>query len=147
MNLEQISAALTDQLPERDADLERRAARLEVFGNIAFVGLGIILLVGIVGILYAIITKMILSGAQPLAGVLLANFVLFAALALTYVFLRENLNERKKKARAISVSTPEPDAGFDTNKLLQDPIIEPAPSIVEETTDLLPTHPRTRNGE
>jgi hypothetical protein len=147
MNLEQISAALTDQLPERDADLERRAARLEVFGNIAFVGLGIILLVGIVGILYAIITKMILSGAQPLAGVLLANFVLFAALALTYVFLRENLNERKKKARAISVSTPEPDAGIDTNKLLQDPIIEPAPSIVEETTDLLPTHPRTRNRE
>jgi len=146
MNLEQISAALTDQLPERDADLERRAAKLEVFGNIAFVGLGIILLVGIVGILYAIITKMILSGAQPLAGVLLANFVLFAALALTYVFLRENLNERKKKARAISVSTPEPDAGI-TNKLLQDPIIEPAPSIVEETTDLLPTHPRTRNRE
>ncbi|HJS52286.1 MAG TPA: hypothetical protein VJ781_10335 [Pyrinomonadaceae bacterium] len=145
MNLEQISAALSEQLPERDADIERREARLEVFGNIAFVGLGIILAAGIVGILYMIITKVILTGERPLAGILLANFVVFAALALTYVVLREDLNERKKKARAVSAPTSEPE--IDTNKLLQDPINERAPSIIEDMTDLLPAHPGSKNRE
>ena len=144
MNLEQISAVLTEQLPERDADIERREAKLEIFGNIAFVGLGIILAAGIVGILYMIITKMILSGEQPLAGILLANFVVFAGLALTYVVLREDLNDRKKKARTVAGAAPEPDNEIDTNKLLQDPIQEPAPSIVEDTTDLLPVEKKTR---
>ena len=147
MILEQISAALSEQLPERDADIERREARLEVFGNIAFVGLGIILAAGVVGILYMIITQMILTGERPLAGILLANFVVFAALALTYVVLREDLNERKKKTRALSAPTSEPDAEIDTNKLLQDPINEPVPSIIEDTTDLLPAQPGSKNRE
>ena len=147
MNLEQISAALTEQLPERDADIERREAKLEIFGNIAFVGLGIILAAGIVGILYMIITKMILSGEQPLAGILLANFVVFAALALTYVVLREDLNDRKKKARTVAGAAPEPDNKIDTNKLLSDPINQPVPSVVEDTTELLPVQPRSLNRE
>jgi hypothetical protein len=144
MNLEQISAALTEQLPDRDTDIERSEARLEVFGNIAFVGLGIILAAAVVGILYMIITRMILNGEAPIVGVLLANAVVFAAMALTYVVLREDLNERKKKARAVPDPVPGPEVEIDTNKLLQDPIHEPAPSIVEDTTDLLPVEKKTR---
>jgi hypothetical protein len=144
MNLEQISAVLNEQLPERDPDVERSEARLEVFGNIAFIGLGIILAAGVVGILYVIITKMILSGEQPLFGILLANFIVFAALALTYVVLREDLNERKKKLKAIRAPAPDSDLDVDTNKLLQDPVQQPAPSIVEDTTDLLPVEKKTR---
>jgi hypothetical protein len=144
MNLEQISAALSEQLPERDVSIERSEARLEVFGNIVFIGFGIVLLAGVIGILYTIITKMILSGTQPLAGVILANFVAFGALTLAYVVLREDLNERKKKARAVSAPSPEPDPDIDTNKLLQDPIQEPIPSVIEDTTDLLPVENRTR---
>jgi cytochrome c biogenesis protein CcdA len=144
MNLEQISAALSEQLPERDVSIERSEARLEVFGNIVFIGFGIVLLAGVIGILYTIITKMILSGTQPLAGVILANLVAFGALTLAYVVLKEDLNERKKKARAVSVPSPESDPDIDTNKLLQDPIQEPIPSVIEETTDLLPVENRTR---
>jgi hypothetical protein len=145
LKLEQISAALTEQRPEREPDIiERKEARLEVFGNVAFIGLGIVLAAGIVGILYVIITKFILSGENPLAGVLLANFIVFAALALTYVVLREDLNDRKKKARAVPASPPAGEHEIDTNKLLQDPIDEPVPSIVEDTTDLLPVEKRNR---
>jgi cytochrome c biogenesis protein CcdA len=144
MNLERISAALTEQLPERDADIERSEARLEVFGNIALIGFGIVILAGAIGILYTIITKMILSGTQPLVGVLLANFIIFAMLMLAYVVFREDLNERKKRARTVPVPVAEPEIEVDTNKLLQDPIHEPVPSIVEDTTDLLPVKKKTR---
>ena len=142
MNLEQISAALNEQLPERDVSIERSEARLEVFGNIAFVGFGIVIVAAVIGILYMIITKMILSGEAPVVGVLLANFVLFAMLMLAYVVFREDLNERKKKARAMQAPALEPE--IDTKKLLQDPIQEPTPSIVEDTTDLLPVERKTR---
>ena len=143
MNLEQISTALSEQLPERNNDIERREARLELFGNIAFVGLGIILAAGVVGILYMIITKMIIGGEAPIVGVLLANLVVFAAMALTYVVLREDLNERKKKARSVSVPPSDPETDIDTSKLLADPIDRPAPSVIEDTTDLLPIEKKT----
>ena len=144
MNLEQVSAALGEQLPERDVNIERSEARLEAFGNIAFIGFGIVLLAGVIGIIYTIVTKMILSGTQPLAGVILANFVAFAALTLAYIILKEDLNERKKKMRAASAPASESNVDIDTNKLLQDPIGEPTPSVVEDTTDLLHADSRKR---
>jgi hypothetical protein len=144
MNLEQISSALSEQLPERVADIERSEARLEVFGNIAFVGLGIILAAAVVGILYMIITKMIVGGEAPIFGVLLGNAVVFAAMALVYVVLREHLIEQKKKARTMPTPAHEPEQEVDTNKILKDPIHEPAPSIIEDTTDLLPVEKKTR---
>ena len=144
MNLEQVSAALSEQLPDRDVNIERSEARLEVFGNVVFVGFGIVIVAAVIGILYTIITKMILSGEAPIVGVLLGNFVLFAMLTLAYVVFREDLNERKKKARAVPAPAPESHVDIDTAKLLQDPIQESTPSVVEDTTDLLPVERRTR---
>jgi hypothetical protein len=106
--------------------------------------LGIILAAGVVGILYMIITKMILGGEAPILGVILANLVVFGAMALAYVVLREDLNERKKKARSVSVPPTAADVDIDTSKLLSHRIDQPARSVVEGTTDLLQAQKKTR---
>jgi hypothetical protein len=46
--------------------------------------------------------------------------------------------------RAASAPASESNVDIDTNKLLQDPIEEPVPSVVEDTTDLLHADSRKR---
>lgn len=142
MNLEQVASALSEQVPDRNADLERSEQRIERFGDFAFIGLGIVLAAAVAGIVYTIITKMILSGTQPVAGIILASFVVFAALALTYVVLKEDIKDRKKTARAMPVPVFETD--IQTDKLLMDPIDDPSPSVVEDTTARLSVESKTR---
>ena len=100
--------------------------------------------VAILGILYAIVTKFILAGDQPVVGVILALFVVFAALALTWVVMNEDLKEKRKK-RHSSVETPDQLAAEPvTNQLLQEAEATVVNSVIEDTTDLLPIENRTR---
>ena len=144
MNLEQIAASLSEHFPARaEDDLELRSRRLERFGTFAFGGFGIVVGLAVLGIVYTIVTSFILSGNNPLAGVIMALFVIFAALTLAYVVFKEDLKEKRRalmKNPAAVASSPEPD----TNKLLNQGDPQPIPSIVEDTTDLLPVEKKTR---
>ena len=93
----------------------------------------------VIGLLYAILTKMILSGTQPYSGFLLMSFIIFAALTLGHVFRRESLNEKRAKL-GMSPTRELPTAT--TGKLLEESKFEPVPSVVENTTQLLDRVPR-----
>src|SRR5687768_6453454 len=98
LNLEQTALSLLEQIPSAESlKLLRRERNLEKFGNIVFTGFGLVLLTGIGAIIYLIITTIIMNG-NVLGGVLIIAFLVFAALALTYVALNEDLKERKQKA-------------------------------------------------
>lgn len=134
MNLEGSAASLLEQFPGGvRSDLQRQERNLERFGKVAFTGFGIVIGIAILGILYAILTKMILSGTQPWSGALLMAFIVFAALTLGYVLRRESLNEKRQKlgmTPAPANSLPDPTTG----KLLEESTFEPVPSVVEHTT-------------
>jgi hypothetical protein len=145
MNLEQISSAITEQYPKGAmVDLDRREQRLERFGRIAFGGFGMVIAIAVLGIIYAIVTRMILSGTQPWAGALLVAFIAFAGLTLAYVFFNEDLKEKRKELtkRRIADPVPEPDAN--TNRLLNQPRAGHVASVVEDTTELLTVENKTR---
>ena len=115
-----------------------------VFGSFALGGLGIVIGLAVLGIVYTIVTRFILSGNQPLVGLIMALFVIFAALTLAYVIFREDLKAKQKalmKNPAAVASPPEPVTG----KLLNEPAAQTMPSVVDETTDLLPVENKTRN--
>lgn len=146
MNLEKSAASLLEQFPAGDRlDLKREEQMLEKFGKVAFTGFGIVIAIAIASIIYYIATKMIVSGSQPLAGVLLIAFIIFAGLALGYVFWQESLKEKRKKHEA----TPARDLrSAQTGKLLPESDLEPVPiSVVEGTTDLLPAKKPGNRGD
>jgi len=141
-NLEKTSEALLEQFPKGEiVALERAEQRLERFGKVALGGFLIILGLGILGLIYAIVTKMILSGEKPLIGSIVVLTLIFGALGLTYVVFREGLNEKRKalRHRAAKPELSNPVTG----KVLYEGSQQPITSIVEDTTDLLPVENRT----
>jgi hypothetical protein len=148
MNLEQTAAGLLEQFPTGSgSSIAKAEVRLERFGRIAFGGLGIVLVVAVLGIVYAIIRNFIIAGDQPLVGVILAFFVIFAALTLAWVVMNEDLKDKRKK-RGLSVDSLDSTlAQHDTNKLLTQPADAAVNSVTENTTNLLPVEDRTRKLE
>ncbi|HEX6124016.1 MAG TPA: zinc ribbon domain-containing protein [Pyrinomonadaceae bacterium] len=146
INLEPFVQSLLEQLPAgRPDDLAQREQRLERFGRFAFGGFGIVLLIAMAGIIYTVFTRMVLDGQQPWVGILLISFIIFAAMALTYVVFAEDLKERRKKAgraAAPESPTPELEGPTPTARLLEESRFEPASSVVENTTELLPSRRR-----
>lgn len=142
MNLTDIAVSFRQQFPhEGSANIRKREQMLERFGQIAFGGFGVVILTGVAGIIYWIVTKVILTGESFWSGILLIAFIVFAVLALAYVILRESINEKKQKlnphlAAEAETAPPAP--------LLQEGNFQPAVSVVEDTTDLLPVESRTR---
>lgn len=146
LNLEQTALSLLEQIPSAEsAKLLKRERNLEKFGNIAFGGFGFVLLTGIIAIIYLITTKMILSGESVLGGIILIAFIIFAALALTYVVLNEDLKERKQKAKPVLKN--EISEKQETARLLEEKPFEPIPSVTENTTELLYAEKNTRKFE
>ncbi len=137
MNLEGSAASFLEQFPDGvRSELQKQERNLERFGSVAFTGFGIVLGIGVLGLLYWIFDKVVLSGSDPLQGILLMAFIIFASLMLGYVVRRESLNEKRQKLGMAPVPTyPLPDAS--TDKLLHESTVEPVPSIVEHTTELL----------
>lgn len=134
MNLEQASISLREHFPAGSvANLRKEEQMLEKFGKVAFTGFGICLLLAIGGIIYWIITKVILSGNQPLAGILIIAFIIFAALALGYVYWNEALKEKRQKLNMPGErELPSPATGQ-----LEEGIFDPVPSVTEHTTSRL----------
>ena len=144
MNLEAIAEALAVQKPESPmAMIDAEEVRLERFGNIAFTGFAVVILVAVAAIIFLIITRMILSGTQPWTGALLTAFIVFAALTLGYVFWRESIKEKRaallKKGRANLAAQDDPDQAQ-----LNPSSFEPVPSVTERTTRELSARPRHR---
>src|SRR5688572_3942337 len=81
MNLEQVAISLLEQFPtDQRADLQRRERMLERFGQIVWSGFGVVVLVGVGAIISMILAKMVFSGINFWAGILLIAFVVFAGL-------------------------------------------------------------------
>ena len=70
---------------------------LEKFGNIAFTGFGVAIITAIGAIIYVILSKMVFSGTQPFAGILMVLFIFFAVLSLGYVVFSQALKEKREK--------------------------------------------------
>ena len=141
MNLESTAEALRAWTPSKDVNLELRERRLERFGQFAFGGFGVVLILAVLGIIYTILTKMVLTGQQALVGILLIAFLVFAILTLAYVIFKEDLKEKRMKTRP---ATPQELESPVTGKLLEENQFEPVPAITEHTTDLLPVRERER---
>ena len=144
MNLMDIAASFLQQFPHGgNTNIRKQERMLERFGQIAFGGFGLVMLAGVAGIIYWIVTKTILTGESFWGGILLIAFIVFAVLTLAYVILRESINEKKQKinpqllaAEAELPSTP---------PQLRERHFQPAAvSIVEDTTDLLPVENKTQ---
>lgn len=136
MNVESIVASMLEQLPAARQELVRQEEKLERFGSIAFGGFGVVLGIGFLGLLYWIFSKMVLSGTQPAAGVLLMAFLVFAGLTLTYVFLNESLKEKRNKLASIHFPR-EALEGQTPHHELPDRPPDHIPSAVEDTTRTL----------
>jgi hypothetical protein len=145
MNLEQTATSLLEQFPtDQRPTIRKHEEMLDRFGRIVFGGFGVVVLAGIVGIIYAILTKMVFSGANFWAGLLLIAFVIFAGLSLTYVVLNESLKEKRSKLNP-QTSAPTAELGApDTGRLLPESKFEPAISVTEDTTGLLTPSRETR---
>jgi hypothetical protein len=144
MNLEKTATSLAEQFPGGSvSDLNRQEARVERFGQIAFTGFGVMLLIGFVGFIAYIFNQMVVGGANFWAGLLLIGFLIFAALTLTYVFLRESIKDKKKKVPAAAASA-DPGLPGDTAPLLEEARFQPAVSVTENTTDLLHVETKTK---
>jgi hypothetical protein len=146
INLQQTALSLLEQIPSAEsANLIRKRRALEKFGGIAFTGFGLVVLAGILALLYAILVNMVLTGTQVAAGIALMLFIVFAALALTYVFLNETLKEKESKIGPDLAKQIE--KGRETGKLLEEGNIEPVMSVTERTTNLLHVENKPRDRE
>lgn len=124
--------------------MRRRSDFFENLGKFGFGGLGAIVVIGIFFLIYAVVSRFILNGSQIAFGVFLVLFLVFAALSLVYVIY----NESRKKINANWTSTADEINTKElpvpiTGKFLSDPVNEPLPSVVEHTTELLKTKPRS----
>jgi hypothetical protein len=91
---------------------------------------------GILGMIYAILDRMVFSGDRPLTGLLLSAFITFAVLTLIYVIFREDLKDKKRSAQAPAPG--ELQMPGMTGRLLNEREFEPIPAVTEDTTNLLP---------
>ena len=144
LNLEPAAQSLLEHVPTgKRADLDRCERRIEKFGQIAFTGFMIVIGLGVLGLIYSILDRMVFSGDNPLAGLLLMAVLIFAMLTLAFVVFREDLKEKRMKAARTTV--PELEMPAVTARLLQDDReFEPIPAVTEETTDLLPRQHQKR---
>jgi hypothetical protein len=145
MHFKDVALALAEQFADVPrSDLQKQERMLERFGDVAFTGLGVVVAIGIGAMLYAIVTKMILSGTQPLSGLLLAAFVIFAGLSLAYVFWNETLKESRKR---VDLAPGRDLNAAATARLIDERPFNPAPSVVEDTTALLSIERKTKELE
>lgn len=146
LNLEGAAASLLEQIPSAEAaELLKRQRNLEKFGNFAFGGFGIVIVIAVSAIIYWVFTKMVLSGENIFGGILLIAFMIFSTLTLAWVIFNEDLKEKKQKVNPTLKN--ELAESLDTGKLLEEKPFEPISSVTENTTDLLPVENRTRKLE
>ena len=135
LNLEPISTSLSRQL--NDGGVEPADRRLELLGNIAFGGLGVVGVAAVAAMIYKIVVAFVLSGKGVAFGIFVSLLILFGVMAIAWVLLNESRKDKAKKYRSASFR-PEPEIGSpETAKLLHTGNFEPVPSAIEDTTELL----------
>lgn len=133
LSLEKIAQSLVEQLPAKSAEsIEERRDKIEKLGVVALAGSGAIVL----GFLfYLIIVKMILEQGKLWPGIALLMLFISGLLAVVFLnyasSLKETAAKRQLRQRRESLQ------GEATGKLLNEPHLEPLPSVTERTTELL----------
>lgn len=149
LNLENSARSLLEQMPAaRSASLTKREQAIEKFGTVAFTGLGLVLLTGVLGLLYYIFMLNIWSGKNIPLGIILMLLVVFGVMALSYIYMVASEDGKKmgvnpELAREFDK---ELEKARDTGKLLEEGNFQPA-SVTERTTDLLHVENKTRKFE
>ena len=142
-SLERTSESLLEQLSGDPAlGLRRSEHAMERVGSFAFTGFGVVVAAGIFGLIYIVLTRMVLSGAQPIFGIFLAVFLVFAGLSLAFVFWREGRKDQPPAPPSTLRHLPENPVSL--HGLSDGSAFEPAQSVVEATTDLLVAENKTR---
>jgi hypothetical protein len=143
MNLESVAESLLSQFPNaQQTTLQKQEKMLERFGTYVFGGFAVMVGLGALSLIIGVIFAMVVSGRDPVKGILFALFLTFASLALSYVFLNEVLKEKRKKLKATTATALSPPS--ETGKLLETGSFEPIPSLEDDTTNLLHVESRTR---
>ena len=143
LNLEDAAKSLLAQIPSAEkANLMRHEKWLERFGNFALGGLGGVALIAFTAGLWYFVSKFIVSGTNIWTIVLFVAFAIFGLLSLIFVIFNESLKEKKAKLKQSSAN--ELETPKTTGKLLEEKPFEPARSIVESSTELLPLENKTR---
>ncbi len=143
MNLSQTAMSYHEQFPGGSHPrLQQQEQRLERLGQVAFGGLGFAVLIGVGALIYKIVTEVIIGDGNIWLGVFSILFLVFALLSLSYVILRESLNEKKSKGNPEHVEKAM-HLGPDTRQLGLN-AGQPGLSIVEDTTELLPIERKKR---
>ena len=146
LNLETIARSLLEQIPSAEsASLMRKQKNLEKIGSVGLNGLCAVGLVGVGALIYSVLIKFILSGTNIAGGILLIAFFVFAVMLLAYVIYMKSLDENRKLLQLSKRMTPLDDVT--TARLLEEKPFEPARSVVENSTELLPIENKTRKFE
>lgn len=145
LNLEKSAESLLEQMPSaNEANLLRYEKSIERFGSFALGGLGVVGIVSVTALLFYLVQKLILSGTNVYAGLLLIAFFVFAILSLVFVVFNESLKEKKAK---LNYRANELTEAKNTGKLLEEKPFVPAASVTENSTELLLTKNDTRKFE
>lgn len=143
LNLGKSAESLIEQMPSaQSANLLRHEKAIERFGNFALGGFGVVVVIGVAALSWILVTKVLLTGTNVFATVLLISFFVFAILSLIFVVLNESLKERRAKGNPRLVN--ELNEVKNTGKLLEDKPFEPAASVTENSTELLYTKNKTQ---
>ena len=140
MNLEASAESLVRQM--EGGEITPSDRRLEFFGKVVFGGFGFAGMAIVGGLIYTLITRFVLTGSSVAFGIAMSFFLVFAMLALVYVILNEGRKERVSKARLPERVGELPSR--QTARLIQSGNLEPMPSVVDETTELLHFKARAR---
>lgn len=144
LKLDAVSQVVNDQLPSEEyAAMQHRKRILERLG---FASLSIAGLIGLMSLIFAVaLYKLIVFGPEILfwaSTIALMVFLLLAATLIGY----SKLFLRFEKSDPQPVSLDESPLIHTTGKLIEDRPFEPVPSVVENTTDLLPRRNKERRG-
>lgn len=143
LNLEPAAKSLLEQMGSSYGDdPTERGRRLERFGNFAFGGFLVAGSLAVLGLIYVILDRMVLSGSQPLMGIFVMFFVIFAVLSLVYVIFRENLSQESPPIKRSA--PPELQTAVSTSRLLDESHFQPIPAVTEDTTELLTVSKREK---
>ena len=134
LSLEKSAQSLVQQIPAKiDQSLARRKEKLERFGFIALIGVGV---VGVGAMSYMIISDMMLAQGKILGGLALLTIIICGLSAAFFFNYANSLKETAVKNR---LQPPEEEMRESETpaKLLNDSYLEPIPSVTERTTELL----------